>query len=64
MKKACAGRRRITLLKDVEIMKQFKEKVIMLVDVGAPYFLGHFRDGVLKAYDEVCGKKRRYLVVE
>ena len=28
---------------------------------------GHFKDGVLKACDEVCGKKkwrRRYMVVE
>ena len=33
VKKACAERRGIILLKDVKIRKQFKEKVIKLVDV-------------------------------
>ena len=57
VKKACAGRRKISLLKDVKIRKQFKEKVIKLVDVGVPNLRGHFKDGVLKACDEVCGKE-------
>ena len=34
-----------------------EEKVIELVDVGAPNLWGHFMDGVLEACDEVCGKK-------
>ena len=51
--KTCAERRKINLLKDVKIRKRFEEKVAKLVDVGAPTF----KDGVLKACDEVCGKK-------
>ena len=54
----CAERRKITLLKDVKIRKCFEEKVTKLVDIGAPNLCGHFKDGVLKACDEVCGKKR------
>ena len=37
---------------------RFEEKVIELIDVGAPNWWGHFKDGVLEAFDEVCGKKR------
>ena len=58
VKKTCAERRKIILMKDVNIMKQFEEKVIELVDVGEPNLWGHFKDRVLKACDEVCGKKR------
>ena len=57
VKKACAQRRKITLLKDAEIKKRLK-KVIELVDVGATNLWRNFKDGVLKACDEVCGKKR------
>ena len=58
VRKTCAERRKITLLKDVKIWKRFEEKVTELVDVGMPNLWGHFHDGVLKACDEVCGKKR------
>ena len=44
-KKTCAERRKITLLKDVKIRKRFEEKVIKLVDAGAPNLWGHFKDG-------------------
>ena len=57
MRKTCAERRKISLLKDVKIRKQFKEKVIKLVNVGTPNLWGHFKDGVLEACDDVCGKK-------
>ena len=30
-----------------------------LVDVGAPNLWGHFKEGVLKACDEVCVKNMR-----
>ena len=40
------------------IRKRLEEKVTELVDVGAPDLWGHFKDGVLKAYDDVGGKKR------
>ena len=46
------------MLKDLKIRKQFEEKEIKLVDVGVANLWGNFKDGVLKACDEVCGKKR------
>ena len=52
-RKTCAERKRITLLKDVKIRKRFEEKVIELVGVGAPGLRGRFKDGVLKACDDV-----------
>ena len=58
VRKTCAMRRKITLLKDVKIRKRFEEKVIQLVDVGAPNLREHFKVCDLKACDEVCGKKR------
>ena len=58
VKKTCAERRKISLLKDVMIWKQFNENVIKLVDVGVSNLWGHFKDVVLEACDEVCWKKR------
>ena len=58
VRKTCAGRRKIGLLKDVKIRKRFEEKVIKLFDFGAPNLWGHFIDGDLEACDEVCVKKR------
>ena len=58
VRKTCTERRKISLLKDVKIRKRFEEKVTKLVDDGAPNLLEHFKDWVLKACDEVCGKKR------
>ena len=57
-RKTCAERRKITLLKDVKISKLFEGKVTKLVDVGMPNLRGHFKDEVLMACDEVCGKRR------
>ena len=42
MRKICAERRKITLLKDVKIRKRFKEKVTKSVDVGVPNMWGNF----------------------
>ena len=64
MRKTCAERRKITSLKDAKIRKRFEEKVIELVDVGTPNLWGHFKDGVLEACDEVCGKKRERWIKE
>ena len=36
VRKTCAERRKISLLKYVKTRKQFKEKLTKLVDVGAP----------------------------
>ena len=33
-------------------------KKIKLLDLGAPNLSGHFKDGVIKACDEVRGKRR------
>ena len=46
MRKTCVERRKTSLLKDAKIRKSFKEKVIKLVDVGAPSLWGHFKEGV------------------
>ena len=59
VRKACAERRKITLLKDVTIRKRFKKRVTESVDGEAPNLWGHLKDVVLKACDEVCGKKGR-----
>ena len=42
VRKTCAEKRKISLLKDVKIRKQFEEKVIKLADVGAPNMCEHF----------------------
>ena len=47
VRKTCAKRRKITLLKDVKIRKRFYEKVTKLVDVGVQNVWGHFKGGVL-----------------
>ena len=56
VRKTCDERRKITLLKDVKIMMRFQEKVIELVDVGAPNLWGHFKDVVLVACVEMSRK--------
>ena len=53
VRKTCAERRKITLLKVVKIRKWLEDKVTKLVEVGVQNFLGHFKYGVLKACDEV-----------
>ena len=58
VRKTCAERRKITLLKDVKIRRRLLEKVTELVDVGVTNLWGHIKDGFLKASDDVCGKKR------
>ena len=57
MRKTCAVRRRICLLKDVKTRKRFEEKVIEFVHVGVPNLWGYFKDGVLCTCDEVCARK-------
>ena len=58
VRNTCTERRQVSLLKDVKIRKRFDENLIKFVDVGAPNLWGHFKGEVLKACDEVCGKKR------
>ena len=52
VRKTCAERRKITLLKDVKIRKRFEEKE--LVDVGAPSLWGLIKDGVLLFLCGLC----------
>ena len=59
VRKICTKRRKQSLLKDVMIRKRFEENVIELVHLGTSNVWGHFKDGVLDACDEVCGKKTR-----
>ena len=51
VRKACTENRKINLLKDLMIRKRFEEKVIKLVDIGAPNLWGLFMDGVLETSD-------------
>ena len=57
VRKTCAERRKISLLNDLMIRKRFEEKVIQLVVVAVKNLCGHFKDGIAKACDEVCGKR-------
>ena len=43
-------------LKQREMQEKFERKVEELVDVETTNLWESFRDGVLKAYDELCGK--------
>ena len=58
VRKTYTERRKISLLKDVKIVKQYEEKAIELADGGSPNLWRNFEDWDLKACDEVCGKKR------
>ena len=39
-------------------VRKIRRKVLKLIHVGVPNLWGHFKDGILKPCDEVCGKKR------
>ena len=54
LRKTCTE---ISFLKDVKIRMRFNKNVIKLDDVVTPHLWGHFKNGVLKAFSEVCGKK-------
>ena len=59
MRKIFTKRGMIGFLKEMKFRKRFYEKVIELVDVGVPNLWGHFKDVILKACDEMCGKRIR-----
>ena len=50
-------RRRVWNLKDIEVRNNFKQRVEEPVDMHSPDLWKTFKDGVLKACDELCGKK-------
>ena len=58
VRKTCAKRGRITLLKDVKIRKRFEEKVTKFVDVVTPNMFDHLKDWILKACGGICRQKR------
>ena len=58
VRRTCAERRNIGLLKDVNVRKRFEEKVTELVDIGVPNLWGVFKNSVLEACVVVCGKMR------
>ena len=64
VRKTCTEKIKLFFQKDVNIMKLFEEKIIELVDAGVQNLWGHFKAGVIKACDEVCGKKRGMEVKE
>ena len=45
-------------LKEREMQEKFERRVEELVDVETANLWESFRDGVLKASDELCGKKK------
>ena len=49
--------RRVWKLKEEETKSNFKQRVRELVDMEAPDLWKSFKEGVLKACDELCGKK-------
>ena len=59
-------RRKIWKLNENQARVRFEKRVKELVSTDAPDLWKTFKDGVLKACDEVCGKKksRRHVVVE
>ena len=59
VRKTCAERRKISLLKDVKIRKRVEEKVIELADVWALNVRGYLKDEILKTCDEVFGKGKK-----
>ena len=50
-------RRKIWKLKEKDIQKKFEKRVEELVNIEASDLWSSFKDGLLKACDELCGKK-------
>ena len=58
MRKDRIGRKRVWKLKNNETRRKFAERVEELVNVDTSDLWRSFKDGVLRACDEICGKKR------
>ena len=58
VKKKSRGKRLVWKLKEREVREKFEKRVEELVDVETTNLWKSFRDGVLKAYNELCGKKK------
>ena len=58
VKKSKRVRWRVWKLKEKEIKEKFQERIGKLVDIDSKDLWGSFKDGVLKACDELCGKTK------
>ena len=58
MRKEAIERRKVLKLKEVDTRARFEGRVGELVSTDTPDLWKCFMEGVLKAYDEVCGKKK------
>ena len=57
-RKEAFERRRVWKLKEDDTRARFEERVGELVSADAPDLWKCFREGMLKAFDEVCGKTK------
>ena len=58
VKKKKTEKRRVWKLKEDETRRKFQHRVGELVDMDSPNLWKSFKEGVLRACDEVCGKAR------
>ena len=58
-KEVIIERRKVWKLKEDDASARFEERLGMLVSADAPYLWKYFREGMLKAFDEACGKTKR-----
>ena len=58
VKKESRVKRMVWKLKEREMQEKFERRVEELVDVKTTNLWESFRDGVLTACDELCGKKK------
>ena len=58
VKKSKRVRWRVWKLKEIEIKEKFEERVVELVDTDSMDLWGSYKNGVLKACDELCGKTK------
>ena len=58
VRKRMIEKRKVWKLKEEETRAKFQERVEELVDMDAPDMWKSFKEGVLRACDEVCGKTR------
>ena len=58
VKKSKRVRWRVWKLKEKEIKEKFEERIRKLVDIDSKDLWGSYKNGVLKACDELCGKTK------
>ena len=70
VRKEAIERRKVWKLKEDDASARFEERLGELVSADAPYLWKYVREGMLKAFEEACGKTKReersreYVVVE